>query len=89
MADWQQTYDPRDLNYFSRNAKQIRDTASLLGVPSLGLVGGVAREMAYGRNADPWFAMFSAPMKDFLTSNEVDTREPSLMSGRLRSRSTT
>jgi hypothetical protein len=40
MAEWQQTYDPRDLNYLSRNAKRIRDTASLLGVPALGHAAG-------------------------------------------------
>jgi hypothetical protein len=80
MADWRQTYDPRDLSYLSAKAKQIRDTASLLGVPAMGLVGGVAREMAYARNADPWWATFSEPMKDFLTSNEVDP-SPSLMPG--------
>src|ERR1043166_1288107 len=72
MADWQQTHDPRDLNYLAAKAKQIRDTASLLGVPALGLVGGIAREMAYARNVDPWLTMFSAPMKEFLTSNEPD-----------------
>jgi hypothetical protein len=41
MADWQQTHDPRDLNYLAAKAKQIRDTASLLGVPALGLVGAL------------------------------------------------
>ncbi|MBV9429125.1 MAG: hypothetical protein JO084_15515 [Bradyrhizobiaceae bacterium] len=78
MAEWQQTYDPRDLNYLSRNAKQIRDTASLLGVPALGLVGGVAREMAYGRNVDPYdpLDIVSSPMKDFFTSNEYDSSIP-------------
>jgi hypothetical protein len=76
MADWQQTYDPRDLNYLSAKAKQIRDTASLLGVPALGLVGGVAREMAYGRNVDPHnlWAVASAPLKELLTSYEPDGR---------------
>jgi hypothetical protein len=81
MADWQQTYDPRDLNYLSRKAKQIRDTATLLGVPALGLVGGVAREMMYARKADPWWATFSAPIKEFVTSNEVDTSAPATMPG--------
>src|ERR1044072_5768037 len=83
MADWQQPYDTRDLNYFSAKAKQIRDTASLLGVPALGMVGGVAREMAYGRNVDPYnpWARASAPIKSFLTSNEVDTSAPATMPG--------
>jgi hypothetical protein len=81
MAEWQQTYDPRDLDYFSRNAKQIRDTAALLGVPALGLVGGVAREQAYARNVHPLSAIFSEPVKDFLTSNQVDTSAPSAMPG--------
>src|ERR1051326_1859088 len=76
MADWQQTYDPRDLNYLSAKAKQIRDTASLLGVPALGLVGGVAREMAYARKVNPWWAIFSAPLKELLTSHELDSSVP-------------
>jgi hypothetical protein len=78
MADWQQTYDRRDLNYLSAKAKQIRDTASLLGVPALGLAGGVAREMAYARNVDlhnRW-AFFSAPIKEFMTSNEPEPSTP-------------
>jgi hypothetical protein len=72
MADWEQTYHPDDLNYLSRRVKQIRDTASLLGVPALGLVGGVAREMAYGRNVDPyhWWTKISVPLKEFLTTYE-------------------
>jgi len=76
MADWQQAYDPRDLNYLSAKAKQIRDTASLLGVPALGLVGGVAREMTYARKNDPWLTMFSAPVKELLTSHELDSGVP-------------
>src|ERR1043166_8732105 len=71
MTDWQRTYDPRDLNYLSARAKQIHDTAYLLGVPALGLVGGVAREMTYARKPDP-LAVVSAPIKEFLTSNEPD-----------------
>jgi hypothetical protein len=76
MADWQQTYDPRDLNYFSRNAKQIRDTAALLGVPALGLVGGVAREQAYARNVHPWWGVVSDPIKDLQTTYESDSSVP-------------
>jgi hypothetical protein len=77
MADWQRTYDPRDLNYLSDKAKQIRDTAALLGVSPLGLIGGVAREMAYARNVDPrsWLAA-SAPIKEFMTSNEPEPSTP-------------
>jgi hypothetical protein len=76
MADWQQTYDPRDLNYLATKAKQIRDTATLLGVPALGLVGGVAREMTYARKVDPWWAMFSEPIKELQTSKELDSSVP-------------
>lgn len=77
MADWQQTYHPDDLNYLSRRAKQIRDTASLFGVPALGLVGGVAREMAYARDVDPYtWEHYSAPLKEFFTSNEYDSSYP-------------
>jgi hypothetical protein len=53
MDDWRHTYDPCDLNYLSARAKQIRDTAALLGVPSLGLAGGIAREMAPSAVAPP------------------------------------
>jgi hypothetical protein len=76
MADWQQTYDPHDLNYLSRKAKQIRDTATLLGVPALGLVGGVTREMTYARKVDPWWATFSEPIKELQTSHELDSSVP-------------
>src|SRR5262249_36709965 len=72
MADWQQTYDPRDLNYLSARAKQIRDIAALFGVPAPGLAGGIAREMAYNRGVyayDP-FLIASSPLKDVLTSYE-------------------
>jgi hypothetical protein len=53
MDGWRHTYDPRDLDYLSARAKQIRDTAALLGVPSLGLAGGIARELPPSAVAPP------------------------------------
>jgi hypothetical protein len=77
MPDWR-TYDPRDLHYVSAKAKQIRDTAALLGVPAPGLAGGVMREMTRARNVDPYdkWAVASAPIKELMTSNEYDWSIP-------------
>jgi hypothetical protein len=74
MDDWQHTYDPRDLNYLAAKAKQIRETAALLGVSPLDLAGGIAREMTYTRQVNPHKPLIVAarPIKEFLTSNEID-----------------
>jgi len=78
MTDWQHTYDPRDLNYLSARAKRIHETAEVLGVPALGLAGGIARELTLSREVylhDP-LIVAARPMKEFLTSNEADSTIP-------------
>src|ERR1043166_7760717 len=78
MDDWQRIYDPRDLNYLSARAKQIHDMAALLGVPPLGLAGGVARELTYTRQVNPHKPLIRAagPLKEILTSTEPDSNPP-------------
>lgn len=74
MDDWQHTYDRRDLNYLAAKAKQIRETAALVGVSPLDLAGGIARELTYTRQVNPRKPLIvtAGPIKEFMTSNEID-----------------
>src|ERR1043166_364496 len=74
MDDWQRTYDPRDLDYLSAKAMQIRDTEALLDVPAPALAGGIARELTYTRQVNPHkpLIVMASPIKEFMTANETD-----------------
>jgi hypothetical protein len=74
MPDWRYSYHPQDLDYLSRKAKAIGDVSAVFGVPPLGIVGAIAREMTLERYEYPNNLVRRAaqPLKELLTSTESD-----------------